>query len=314
MKCEGHDRDVADYRRPRRRREICRSFTCISPSFIFWRWFNGGKSRVPRTKFAERNWGKGEIDADLDVQREIGVVSPSTEDFSEIGKEATFNLGVGYGLIYLVRIELRKMAELRERIESLLQHFQTEIENQGDDHLHMRSASSICSSLTNNHVQEILYAEEHNSVQCSSPNDVNQPEIGFRCDQFRRQGSSSRMDQLEAELEAELGRLHLPEKGEFSYPELNEEQNGAELSLNMCREEHEFSRDEFHGVSPRDLERKLYQVLEVRQQEKINELESALDYAVQQLEEKETEVLMWRDAARLVAQHLPAFAAMSAQV
>ena len=54
----------------------------MSPSFIFRRWFNGGKSRFLRTEFAERNWGKGEIDADLDVQSEIGMVSPSSEDFS----------------------------------------------------------------------------------------------------------------------------------------------------------------------------------------------------------------------------------------
>lgn len=88
MSCEGHDSDAAvaaNGRSPRRRREICRSFTCISPSFIFRRWFTGGKSRVLRTKLAERNWGKGEIDTDLDVQREIGIVpssSPSTEYFS----------------------------------------------------------------------------------------------------------------------------------------------------------------------------------------------------------------------------------------
>lgn len=85
MSCEGHGIDgaaAAKDRRPRRRTEICRSFTCISPSFIFRRWFSGGKSRFSRTEFAERNWGKGEIDADLDVQSEIGMVSPSSEDFS----------------------------------------------------------------------------------------------------------------------------------------------------------------------------------------------------------------------------------------
>lgn len=92
------------------------------------------------------------------------------------------------------------------------------------------------------------------------------------------------------------------------------EQNAAELSLNACCEEHEYSMDEFHGVSPRELERKLYQVLEVRQQERIKELEAALLYAVQQLEEKEREVSLWRDAGRLVAQHLPAISTVLAQL
>ncbi|KAG6387915.1 hypothetical protein SASPL_153110 [Salvia splendens] len=305
MSCDGAAA-VKD-RRPRRRTEICRSLTCMSPSFIFRRWFNGGKSRFSRTEFAERNWGKGEIDADLDVQSEIGMVSPSSEDFSEIGKEAPVNVGIGYGMIYLVRTELNKMAELRKRVESLLQHLQTEIENQDDEHLYMPSAS------TKAHVEEIMYKEQHESIQCSSPNDVNQPEIVFRCDQFRLEGSS-RMDQLEAELEAEIGLLQLEEDGEVLHPEVNVEQNAAELSLNACCEGHEYSMDEFHGVSPRELERKLYQVLEVRQQERIKELEAALEYAVQQLEEKEREVSMWRDAGRLVAQHLPAISTVLAQL
>lgn len=96
------------------------------------------------------------------------------------------------------------------------------------------------------------------------------------------------------------------------------EHNAPELSLNMCYEEvselHEFSNEEFCGVSPRDLERRLHQVLELRQQERISELESALDYAMQQLEEKETELSLWKDAARLVARRLPAFSSILIQV
>lgn len=112
----------------------------------------------------------------------------------EIGKETSFNHGVGFGLIYLVRNELNKMVELRKRIESLLQHFQTEIENQDDRHLSMPSRSSISSSLAK---AEIMYAEEHHL------NEVQQPEI---------------MDQLEAELEAEFNRLQMD--GELSHPEV----------------------------------------------------------------------------------------------
>ncbi|KAH6760702.1 hypothetical protein C2S51_017651 [Perilla frutescens var. frutescens] len=287
-----------------RRRKICRSFTCISPWTIFLRWFSGGKSRFSKTKFTERDWGKWKIAGDLDVETKIGMESASfAEDFSEIGKEASFNLGVGFGLIYLVRNELNKMVELRRKIESLLQQFQTEMEIQDD----MPSTSSISSSLS----KEIMYAEEHDhSDQFSLPDDhVKHPKISFRGEK------SLRMDQLEAELEAEFDRLQLRMDGEFLYPEVNVEQNAAELNeFEEVGELQEFSKDEFGGVSPKDLERKLHRVLESRQQERIKELESGLEHAMQQLEEKETELSLWRDAGRLVARHLPAISTVLFQV
>lgn len=129
---------------------------------------------------------------------------------AETGKEASLNLGVGYGLIYLLKHELNKMVELRRRIESLLQHFQTEIDNQDEKRLRMPSRSSICSSITNIHVQEILHTQGHDSGESSSPNYVKQPETGYHCIRY----------QLEAELEAELCRLQLPEDGEFVYSEV----------------------------------------------------------------------------------------------
>lgn len=85
-----------------------------------------------------------------------------------------------------------------------------------------------------------------------------------------------------------------------------EEYGEPELSFNACFEEATGSNDEFYGVSPIELERKLHELLEARQQERINELESALDYAMQQLEEKERELCWWSDAAHLVSQRLSA--------
>lgn len=82
------------------------------------------------------------------------------------------------------------------------------------------------------------------------------------------------------------------------------EDNATELAEEIS-DLHEMSNNELYGVSPRDLERRLHEVLEERQQERINELESALDYAIQQLEEKERELCWWRDSARLVAHRLP---------
>jgi hypothetical protein len=55
------------------------------------------------------------------------------------------------------------------------------------------------------------------------------------------------------------------------------------------------------GVSARALERRLHELLQKRQQERIVELESALDAATRRLHEKEREVVWWRDAAKLVS-------------
>lgn len=71
----------------------------------------------------------------------------------------------------------------------------------------------------------------------------------------------------------------------------------------------ELSNNEFYCVSPRDLERKLHEVLEARQQERINELESALDYAMQQVLEKERELSCWKGS-----QHLPAIPSLLMKV
>jgi hypothetical protein len=55
------------------------------------------------------------------------------------------------------------------------------------------------------------------------------------------------------------------------------------------------------GVSARALERRLHELLQKRQQERIVELEAALDVAQRRLHEKEREVVWWRDAAKLVS-------------
>ena len=60
---------------------------------------------------------------------------------------------------------------------------------------------------------------------------------------------------------------------------------------------------EHGGVCPRELERRLHELLESRQQERISELETALECAERKLQEKETEICWWRDTARLVSKH-----------
>lgn len=63
--------------------------------------------------------------------------------------------------------------------------------------------------------------------------------------------------------------------------------------------------DERYGVCPYELEKKLHELLEARQQDELLKLETALSRVERRLQEKETEVSWWKDAARLLAQRVP---------
>ncbi|KAF6171303.1 hypothetical protein GIB67_036971 [Kingdonia uniflora] len=51
-------------------------------------------------------------------------------------------------------------------------------------------------------------------------------------------------------------------------------------------------------VSPYELERRLHEVLQARQKERIQELESALECAEHKLHQKEMEVTWWKNVAQ----------------
>lgn len=55
------------------------------------------------------------------------------------------------------------------------------------------------------------------------------------------------------------------------------------------------------GVSARELERRLHELLQSRHEARIAELESALERARRKLKEKEREASRWRDTAKLAA-------------
>lgn len=65
------------------------------------------------------------------------------------------------------------------------------------------------------------------------------------------------------------------------------------------------------GVPPTELERRLHELLEARQQERIKELEAALERAMLKLREKEAEISWWKDTARLLSHHVPGSSSLS---
>ncbi|KAL3844080.1 hypothetical protein ACJIZ3_001483 [Penstemon smallii] len=307
----------------RRRRESCQSFTCISPWFIFSRLFSGNKPKGGSKIKVERKWEDEKIDENLNIRNEEmkGYDASSScsapNDDSEIQKEASFNLVVGFGLIYLVaasRNELHKMAELHKKIELLLQNFPTELQIQGKKQpfLPSKSTTTFVASSSNTHDQETLHEEEHDPGQYLSSHDViKSPEIGLGSNRYRRE-KSLKMDQLEAELAAEFDRLQLQIDTqqslevdvEDSAPEESQSTNFEEV-ISEVQPDESSNYYEFYGVCPSELERRLHELLESRQHERIIELESALECTMQQLEEKENQLSWWKDTARLVSQHLP---------
>ena len=65
------------------------------------------------------------------------------------------------------------------------------------------------------------------------------------------------------------------------------------------------SLEYYHGVSPRELERRLHELQEVRQEERIRELESALEFAIHKLNENQRELSWWKDTGRVGFHRIP---------
>lgn len=126
--------------------------------------------------------------------------------------EASFNLGIGVGLAFLIansKNEFHKLKELQTQMEMLL----------GDIKNEMQRKDMICPNSKNNLASNSngsKCTEDHLDVQSHGSSDCLVMELStMECGQFSKsdltEGSAKGvgMDQLEAELEAELERLQL---------------------------------------------------------------------------------------------------------
>nr|GLL16666.1 protein POLAR LOCALIZATION DURING ASYMMETRIC DIVISION AND REDISTRIBUTION-like [Ipomoea trifida] len=273
-------------RRRRRRRNGGRrcpgAAAYLSPSWFFARW---RKSKDEKKKKAPAN-GKSPLPLQL--------VDSGGQ------KEASFNLGIGLGLMYAIagcRNELNKIVDLRLQFETLIQTYKAQ--NQ------QLSTPSDVSTLNN--LSSFFNSDNGNC--CGRHMKCNKKMMSRR----RNVGSSEMMDELEAELVAELGRLQLDLDSDVTsqhstqheviiVEEKEGRQNGGVEDVEI-----ETTYEEYYeqAVSPYELEIRLHEVLEERQQERIEELESALESAMEKLEQKDEELLWWKDTAKLISQHVP---------
>ncbi|KAL7165947.1 hypothetical protein ACSBR2_036755 [Camellia fascicularis] len=336
---------VTDTRRRRRRR---RRESCLSPRSLLFRWWSSSKKskgqkivEVKKSEDVSRRVGlererKEEVGcsmnslngessscvSDLKEESEIDEVSAS----GQFRKEDCFNLAVGFGLFYLIaasKNELNKIIKLRTEMEMLLQNVKEEVENQNMEILCKPSKSNEIIACTAIDAQENLCSIGHVSLQhlllLKNPADVETTQLydqSMTCEAIRPEKCMKGIDQLEAELEAELERLqlHLDSDDIFEYPKQQRVEVTVEdtalvgslsASFEVVVDPPEACTQEHYGVPSNELERRLHELLESRQQERIEELEHALECANQKLCEKEREVCWWKNTAILISQHVP---------
>ncbi|WZZ30423.1 hypothetical protein YC2023_013824 [Brassica napus] len=251
--------------------------------------------------------------------------SPSTIDSELKGREFLFNIGVSCYLLHLIatgREEVHKILDLRNDLEKLLECQNDEMKRKHQEFIKIRDNIE---KLLEFHNDELRRKQE----QCETSSEVvDGPESSsdhYHFPQFldtsliEREGSlkhyvykegdedfGGEMDQLEAELEAEFELLQIGQDHEGNYSkqlvsekgEDSEEMRFRYMSLGPVLEEQQ-------GVCPYELERRLHELMEIRQEEEINELQSALEDAKKRLHVKEAEASWWKDTAYIVSEHIP---------
>ncbi|CAH8360720.1 unnamed protein product [Eruca vesicaria subsp. sativa] len=284
MEGHGHSR--------RRRGDGCIVVQCYTPRRVVSRLLSGLKSSK-----GKREVGKVQDEEDTGVLHHLAPIRCSTKRIndsnpldrkSEIhriesqSREAPLEMGIGSFLLYLVvasKTELDKMANLRMQMEMLLLHAKEELQEK-DLHKNppMNSNDAYAKEPSGNQFSPQVISDLASSIFAGSSTSVNQEETS-ECEVSKPEDRHTK-DQIQ--------RQH-------------------KLKENESKNNHvpEMVTDERYGVCPYELEKKLHELLETRQQDELAKLETALSRVERRLQEKETEVSWWKDAARLLAQRVP---------
>ncbi|KAK7351348.1 hypothetical protein VNO77_10729 [Canavalia gladiata] len=234
--------------------------------------------------------------------------------------DTSFKLGVGCGLLYLIaasKNELDKMVELRKEMEMLLQNVKGEMQSKDALLKLLKHSDALAFSTTN--IPEVSDSSSHLSIHSETPNllpeaEGNMVNNGFlEYDISEQDECAEEINDLQAEFEIELQRLQMYLDEETAFEDTQQERVKVTVKDSRSKshsssfgeiimEPQGASSDASFGVPPVELERRLHELLEVRLQEQITELESALECTTKKLIEKEIEVTWWKDAARLISQ------------
>ncbi|CAN6539503.1 unnamed protein product [Malus baccata var. baccata] len=257
-----------------------------------------------------------------------------TEPRQIVKDVSSVNLGVACGLVYLIvasKNELAKTAELRAEMEQLLQNAKEELQSKNS-----RFDSRPVESNEMNFASSTTDLQQASSSSSKSQFSLQSGMVREVCSEYVRNGEGEverdkcvkGMDQLEAELEAELERLQLrlelDSDNHSSISNYTQQRRlkpvqdtahgtGDDGTSDFGEEmdTHEAEPADYNempcdfGVPALELERRLHELLEASQEERIKELEVALEYMKGKLHEKEMEVSWWRQnaSAALTSHH-----------
>ncbi|XP_050366117.1 protein POLAR LOCALIZATION DURING ASYMMETRIC DIVISION AND REDISTRIBUTION [Argentina anserina] len=289
---------------------------CTTPPRILSRWFSALKRRRTTKIHARSDKGGGNQIA-RDTRCSTNGLYSECHNGERCGVDSgssSFNLGVACGLLCVIaagKNELSKMVELRTQMELILHNAKQEL---GSKQVEPNNNDIKFTSFSTNFQQQASTSASGSQFSLQSVAVRRDESSDFVGNQGEGDEYVAGMGELEAELHAELERLQLQLDSEdsFSIPRSPQQQRLEEIGYigsNRGGVGDSASTDYSDemlwgcGVAPLELERKLHQVLETRQEERIKELEDALECAEQKLQEKEIEVSWWRDTARLMSGH-----------
>ncbi|KAL9313232.1 hypothetical protein ACSQ67_018684 [Phaseolus vulgaris] len=273
-------------------------------------------------RLQQRRHENGDLDAPPSLTNELKGSDDSTGQLHE--SDTSFKLGVGCGLLYLLaasKNELGKMVELRKEMEVLLQDVKGELQSKDAFLKPLKQNDALALSMTD--IQEVSSSDSHISIH--SQTQYVQPESKrnmvpnnfLECNISEQGECAEEINDLQAEFENELLRLQLYLDGEAGFEDAKQEGVKVTDKDSSSKSSHSSSFGEIimeplgasydvsFGVPPIELERRLHELLEARLEERITELESALECTTQKLMKKEIEATWWKDTARLLSQHVP---------
>ncbi|CAI9094606.1 OLC1v1030369C2 [Oldenlandia corymbosa var. corymbosa] len=211
--------------------------TCFSPWSVISCWF-----QIRRSKHGTINLDEEDTEHDIAFDCLDDPVSSSNSALELPGdhkKEASFSLGVGIGLMYLMatnKNEISKLVELCQRMETMIQNFNRELGNdQRNDANISYSYSTPKAQIFPNQPTDHLSIQDCPSYsweQENSNSEITSTSYQNSYTRVKGKGKKLEMDQLEAELEAELEslQLHLDDEVVLNYSH----QNHSEVQSN-CR-------------------------------------------------------------------------------
>nr|CAB3451355.1 unnamed protein product [Digitaria exilis] len=196
------------------------------------------------------------------------------------------SLGLGASLVLLLSksaAELRRMAELRAQMERLMLDVRADVRScngrpsGSGDHADSSSVVKCPIAGAGDEEEGALSQLSDGSTTGAAP--------------ARENAGHRDMNQMEAELEAELLRLQQASRqDDIASPRRDRQLKGESDGK---------STPSHGGVSARELERRLHELLQSRHEARIAELESELERARRKLRETEREASRWRDTAKL---------------